>query len=936
LRKDEQGLAQLVTLALEGSAEERDRATEDLEELRFVQVPFPAERLFASPDPRLRRVAVGLVRRDILSGDDHVLQERAVWDEDALVRRSALGGVARNVDLTQRLLTSERPELRRDTLQAMWSVPDELVGTVQVLLDDNDPDTHGRAAVLLAKLDPSLEGLLQPLLTYIERTEGFDRGSAIRCFAQALAAQPSRAAERRAFVGLLTASDAETRRAALDASELLVTEHDEIAGSVLRALGDPELGRPAAEVLGRSGPATVRLIPELLALARTRGERAVSARAALALSRLGETGHLDEVRELLREPALHDPEYDVIRNPAVLGALTLDSIRTLGARAARLGPDLIAFASTCPNRGAALEACELFPLLGLGEDAERAACELSRHEVHRGGSWERETLARVVAALGGQTEAGLRLVLEAGACPERRWDDLPRVLSAMARGSDQLAARIEAICASEPALAANATCALEALGVVDERTLALLLEDLLGEAEDLRERAIGRIRMLGERASPILPHVLAALTTTRDAAQVACLEVLGPLAGAAEDEVRRTIARAMASADPEVVEAARMALTDLGGRGSRADRETGNLAADSIRHLACSVLPLLGAADGNTVFSPLSLFSTVLLLLRGARGETLAQICALLGRQADSAAIRRDAEAARQQLRANVDGFVLSDAAALFSQEGYPLVEEYLRELASAGVAHERVDFLRGSTLACDAINRWVSEATAGRIRDLVSELDPLTRFAIVSATHLLARWERPFSDDTRPGSFTLLDGSLVEVPLMFRQGGFRYARGPRFDLVALPYREGIADLFIVAPDRGFFRRVHDGFGMHPIEDLEATLEEGFHDLRMPPFKLSHRLPLTSTLAQLGFTQLQTGEVDLSGMLTTHERLVGKVCQEAMIDVNETGTEAAAATVVAHIGGVPDKVVVDRPFLFVLRHRSTRVPLFVGTVLDPR
>jgi len=238
-------------------------------------------------------------------------------------------------------------------------------------------------------------------------------------------------------------------------------------------------------------------------------------------------------------------------------------------------------------------------------------------------------------------------------------------------------------------------------------------------------------------------------------------------------------------------------------------------------------------------------------------------------------------------------------------------------------------------------INGWVDEQTEQRIPELLAPgiLDALTRLVLVNAIYLKAPWEVAFPEaSTKPGPFTLPDGSTVDVPMMSVAESFAYAEGAGWRAVELPYVGEALALTIIVPDD--FADFEGRLGADTFALVTAALAPHQVDLAMPRFETETKADLADLLIALGMPlAFDPFMADFSGITTEEQLFISNVIHQANISVDEKGTEAAAATaVVMRTTSAPGERVelrVDRPFLFVLRDVPTGAVLFLGRIIDP-
>ncbi|MEY7850401.1 serpin family protein [Natrarchaeobius sp. A-rgal3] len=368
--------------------------------------------------------------------------------------------------------------------------------------------------------------------------------------------------------------------------------------------------------------------------------------------------------------------------------------------------------------------------------------------------------------------------------------------------------------------------------------------------------------------------------------------------------------------------------------------------------------------DDNLFFSPYSISVALAMTYAGARGETAEEMADVLrydleGENLHAAFGALEAEFERRNedgeevetpewMDENEDeddlGFQLSSANAVWTEKTYPFDDDYLELLeAYYGAGEHLVDFVESPDEARREINEWVEERTNDRIEDLLPEdsIDPATRMVLTNAVYFLAAWEYEFDQaGTQPKPFASLDGTESDVQMMSQVEEFRYAELDGHQLVELPYANGETSMIVVCPAEGEFESFEESFS---VDRLAIMLEEASRarvDLELPKFGIESEFSLVDTMQQLGMEQaFDGGRADFSGMLEDDGEglFIGEIRHQSFVEVDEEGTEAAAATaVVVETDEGPERVemTVDRPFLFYIRDRPTETPLFVGRVVD--
>jgi serpin B len=397
--------------------------------------------------------------------------------------------------------------------------------------------------------------------------------------------------------------------------------------------------------------------------------------------------------------------------------------------------------------------------------------------------------------------------------------------------------------------------------------------------------------------------------------------------------------------------------------------------------------PALGLGDKNVVFSPTSIALALGMARAGARNETASQMDAVLntsGWDALGAGLN-----ALDQALASRNGTYTDDeskshelalriANASFAQRGWSIESAYLDAIASAfGSGLKLVDYAADPEAARKTINAWVSQQTAKRIPQLLlpPNVSPSTRLYLVNAIYLKANWVDEFpKEGTAPRSFARLGGSTVKVPTMELAGGQEvpYLRGEGWQATELRYQgpnrtEPLAMTLIMPNDLSSFESKVSAEQLAQIGlDLtkerkrlnEAVVYAGGEedcgtypyslDLLMPRFKIDTRAALGEALKTLGMSlAFDDNRADFSGIHVpasgSDAIVIKNVIHQANIDVDEKGTEAAAATAIGMdtggcTGPSPAKSItlrLDRPFTFALRDIETGAVLFMGRVVDP-
>jgi serpin B len=382
-----------------------------------------------------------------------------------------------------------------------------------------------------------------------------------------------------------------------------------------------------------------------------------------------------------------------------------------------------------------------------------------------------------------------------------------------------------------------------------------------------------------------------------------------------------------------------------------ADPALATLAGGAINDFGLDLLRTATVGSENAVLSPASIALALAMARAGARGETAAEMDAVLRDVAsdDHAAwlnaldLALAARSGTFKDRTGKDADVLLRIAnAAFAQEDFPWETTYLDALASRfGVGLRLVDYRTNYEQARRLINAWVDDQTEQRIPELLDKdtLDNLTRLVLVNAIYLKAAWLAPFEEEaTTDLPFRRLDGSSLTVATMRQTGYLPYAEGDGWRAVELPYvGDSLAMTIIVPDDLAAFEASVD---QAAFDKIVTALEDQRVKLSLPKFGIESKLELNDVLMAMGMPlAFDPDRADFSGITAVDDLYITGVIHQANIDVDEEGTEAAAATAVI-IGAVsrppePIEFKIDRPFLFAVRDVPTGAILFLGRVVEP-
>jgi serpin B len=349
-----------------------------------------------------------------------------------------------------------------------------------------------------------------------------------------------------------------------------------------------------------------------------------------------------------------------------------------------------------------------------------------------------------------------------------------------------------------------------------------------------------------------------------------------------------------------------------------------------------------GSAGKNVFLSPYSLSAALSMTYGGAREKTAEEMAMVLHYGVSGEKVHQDfSEMTSAVLKSGKEGCRLHVANALWGQDrdGFKknfldLIENYYQ-----GGFHA-VDFAGQTEQTRETINQWIEKNTADKIRNLLvpGDIGPDTQMVLTNAIYFKGNWASQFEKDrTQKRPFQISPEKSVEIEMMAHKGPFLYNEtADGLQVLELLYQGEEMSMVILLPENG-------------IEDLLKTIQSATFeqwvsgldrkevDIFIPKFKFESRSSLKSTLQSLGMREAFEGNADFSGMTGGKGLSISEVIHQANVEINEEGTEAAAATAVIMGKSISMPLVfkADHPFIFVIRHRPTNTILFMGSMMEP-
>jgi serpin B len=356
--------------------------------------------------------------------------------------------------------------------------------------------------------------------------------------------------------------------------------------------------------------------------------------------------------------------------------------------------------------------------------------------------------------------------------------------------------------------------------------------------------------------------------------------------------------------------------------------------------------------EENIFFSPFSISTALAMVHAGARGGTETEMSEVLRFPLPADRVPGAFEALLDRLgpggrgsfaHGEGDPLTLTIANALWVERSYPLLDSYTGLADSCyGARASGLDFIGDPEGSGAAINGWVAERTGNRIRDLVPPgmIDEMTRLVLTNAVYFKASWLFAFDvHATAEGDFTTGSGDVVRVPMMHQTERLAHSHTGGCRAVSLPYSDGSARMLILLPD-GDLEAFERSLDTALLRTVTTSLTGGEVDLAMPRFEFTSSFSLVDALRRMGMERAFDRSADFSGITGNRDLHISAVVHKAFVKVDESGTEAAAATAVMMALGCaapepPFEMSLDRPFLFLVTDELTGSVIFMGRVSNP-
>jgi serpin B len=349
--------------------------------------------------------------------------------------------------------------------------------------------------------------------------------------------------------------------------------------------------------------------------------------------------------------------------------------------------------------------------------------------------------------------------------------------------------------------------------------------------------------------------------------------------------------------------------------------------------------------QGNIFYSPYSISAALAMTYEGAKGQTADEMKSVF-HFPESDILRPNFAAIYNNINKKDKEYKLSTGNALWAHQDYQFLPDYLSRVEKYyGGKAANVDFVNEREKSRQTINTFIEQQTNDKIKDLIPPgvLNAYTRLVLTNAIYFKGTWVKQFDKkDTRDQDFTTISGQKVKTPMMQLTGDdaeFNYAETDDIQILEMSYDGEDLSMLILLPKENNLNMVEESLTNEKLSEWKNMLNEQRVDIFVPKYKFETKYFMVETLSNMGMPTAFTDAADFSGMDGTQNLLIQNVIHQAFVEVNEEGTEAAAATaVVVGIESVGPRIPIfraDHPFIFIIQEKETGNILFMGRVADP-
>jgi len=348
----------------------------------------------------------------------------------------------------------------------------------------------------------------------------------------------------------------------------------------------------------------------------------------------------------------------------------------------------------------------------------------------------------------------------------------------------------------------------------------------------------------------------------------------------------------------------------------------------------------------NLFFSPYSISTALAMTYEGARGQTAQEMQSVFHFPEEDSARRPAMAAVYNQINQEDSQYQLNTANALWAQQDYSFLDEYTEVIEQYyGGRVTNLDFIREAEKSRKTINDWVAEQTKDKILDLIPAgvLNALTRLVLTNAIYFKGQWLTQFDEEkTIEEDFRVSPEKTIKVPMMSlanEETEFNYLETEKLQILEMPYDGEELSMLVLLPREDDLAALEESLNPDNLNQWREMLNQQPVNVFMPKFTFETKYFLKQDLQEMGMPTAFSMQANFSGMDGTEDLFISKVIHQAFVEVNEEGTEAAAATaVVIELKAVKPSMAVfraDHPFIFLIQDNQSGNILFIGRVVNP-
>lgn len=348
--------------------------------------------------------------------------------------------------------------------------------------------------------------------------------------------------------------------------------------------------------------------------------------------------------------------------------------------------------------------------------------------------------------------------------------------------------------------------------------------------------------------------------------------------------------------------------------------------------------------DGNVFFSPYSIFVALSMAYEGAAGNTSTEMQNVLNVLQNDSVTLGTFGRLYNLLNQNQNGYTISTANAFWAHQDYTFLQEYLDLLENfyMAEAHE-LDFAK-NVEAAEIINTWIEEQTNDKIKDMISpsSLSDYTKLVLTNAIYFKGMWSIPFdAENTYTTDFELTADDAIQIDMMSEGGSdYNYTETDDLQIIELQYTGDDLSMIVVLPKENNVSIAESSLSTDNLAQWKNSLYVEEVDIEIPKFKFEKKYALNDLLKSMGIIDAFIPDVaDFSKMDGTNTLFISEAIHQSFVEVNEEGTEAAAATaIIMEATAMPEEpksFIADHPFIFLIQHKETGAILFMGRVMNP-